>query len=1442
MKVNLSATFPNQQISCNPKPKFVTNVTQNVSNVIRIPCISFGNARANAVPFIYGAECNAGAKSGGVSAVVTDLAQYGYEFTPYYGGSVSETINTKSTLLNQPVTLESGEQYHPLQFEFQKTEVLRKVDPFGVERPVFIHPDKLYECGGDISKVNPRDVQWLEEVCSKKIETSSGKETAAIYKVITLSKRGKAEDLPHKRFYVFTQGTGAMKKAYEGGSVAYSTGASVLGGADPYAINSKAFIEMLPDLAEKGYHAKALLLNDPQTAYACEFLAKKILENDPFYSKMVTGYICHNPGAGYQAKSSLKAMFLNFANQSEIDMVEKNLVYQKIKSNKFLEEQFFATFMPDLVDAKGGTSGLMLALRYRENGLLNYLGTVSPGAAKSYCLGGGEADAVKFLMKDLFEKGMFQGILNGLNNDGIDPRKPMGLPYYKADKLAEMEQAAIKAHAEGKGELLNIPDAIKKEFETFDPDIHETGQKLIELKDAEAKLDTAKEGLPEDILKAHEKLDNANTVLENAKKEKKTKEIIKQAKTDVETAEKELADLTIEKVKKAEADFQTAKTALEGNPDDTALKTTFEQAQTNLDNIKKAQTANETYLEAKKQYNNALSEFNQTQSAVEKLKSEIKAAEDNLTELKKELAKAPDFDKTKATLDSAQTKLNNAKQEYLADKGSADKKLAFEKAESEFNAAKAEFERASKARMAVSEAQKVVDEYSYFPKMAEEQTKLEEAFKEFDKAKTALKNAPEDVNAKTAFTNALENLNKAKANMSAQFDLSDIVAKKQRNAANLFTRINLAQQTNHPEYVLGKVIPGARIWGEIDPKYIERITSPNLAERQMVDLFVCWGRADEQKGLDIAIESFRRFVEESTEAYKSGKTSKNLAENAVLVMGGPIGDSYLRDSIRGKVAEALSKDYMKGRFVFLDGFAPNAVLASACTFDITPSRWAPCELVDHEARKYLGLPIVTGIEGLDDKNFDVRFDTDPKPTGYKTIHNNLTSINEISEELNYQKSMQTYESAQKCTESALSRLNEEKTALEKQIAQCTVDNKESEKLALQKKLTNCESEISKQKQIKTILEQRKDISSQLDVKKKEFSAIERQFEAATKKQQEVIQRFLDITTGAEVPADRVKALAEIETTLKQTEQTIANARRIQQEGSALEIQLSNLKNNLQKTSGHIVIISDRTKELLDAYYAELAEFKAKVIKNLKQKRVFADKDGKLFTVISDEIINKEVEAAITENLEIKSGEKAILAPKRQAVIDSMTNDNLVEIYRDTTRLTQDERHSLMRNNHKMKIRWENNSELQRIWEPGHYEGSVWKEGHFVRTNLSGKELYETLCFNGAEVNPKSTFVNFSYSKLLEAQEKIIKLLESVGEKTDGILPKQNGDTFVSGVTSKFKAEKGLTFAEKYLTKQTALIAGGTVAVAALAYYLFAPKKEDTEKKPEMKKHLSTFTA
>lgn len=192
----------------------------------------------------------------------------------------------------------------------------------------------------------------------------------------------------------------------------------------------------------------------------------------------------------------------------------------------------------------------------------------------------------------------------------------------------------------------------------------------------------------------------------------------------------------------------------------------------------------------------------------------------------------------------------------------------------------------------------------------------------------------------------------------------DIIKAKKQNAANLINRL---QPGIDIKYSIAHA-KGKGLIGTIDKKWADKLNNG-----ENVTTFVFWGRADDQKGANNVLEAFARFA----------KTPEG--KNSIIIAGGELEHQSSENIILRKLDEMGKDEELKGRFCYMDGFAPNAVLSSAGDAAVFPSRFAPCELTDLEAMRFGATPIVTNLQGLKQKNFDIRNPKEAdKATGYKT--------------------------------------------------------------------------------------------------------------------------------------------------------------------------------------------------------------------------------------------------------------------------------------------------------------------------------------------------------------------------------------------------------------------------------------------------------------------------
>ncbi len=157
------------------------------------------------------------------------------------------------------------------------------------------------------------------------------------------------------------------------------------------------------------------------------------------------------------------------------------------------------------------------------------------------------------------------------------------------------------------------------------------------------------------------------------------------------------------------------------------------------------------------------------------------------------------------------------------------------------------------------------------------------------------------------------------------------------------------------------------VFGSISPEIVQA-----LKDGEDIKLFTSWGRGDLQKGIDNVFEAFEKLA------------SKPNGKKAVLVVGGGVDHESKEGAKILQILDRMSENpNLKGRFMYVDGFANAEAFSIGADATIFPSRFAPCELTDLESMKFGTSTIVTDTEGLAQKNFDVRDGLD-KATGYKT--------------------------------------------------------------------------------------------------------------------------------------------------------------------------------------------------------------------------------------------------------------------------------------------------------------------------------------------------------------------------------------------------------------------------------------------------------------------------
>ncbi len=146
----------------------------------------------------------------------------------------------------------------------------------------------------------------------------------------------------------------------------------------------------------------------------------------------------------------------------------------------------------------------------------------------------------------------------------------------------------------------------------------------------------------------------------------------------------------------------------------------------------------------------------------------------------------------------------------------------------------------------------------------------------------------------------------------------------------------------------GKSDRTLKIYGGISDEYLTK-----LKKGEDIKLIVSWGRGDFQKGMDTVLDSFEKYAKKDP--------------NAILIFGGDM--KYEPQTVE-KFGLAVAKPELKGRMIMTDGWTPGKDFAMAADAALLPSRFAPCELTDLEAKKALCTPIVPNVQGMAQKDFD----------------------------------------------------------------------------------------------------------------------------------------------------------------------------------------------------------------------------------------------------------------------------------------------------------------------------------------------------------------------------------------------------------------------------------------------------------------------------------------
>ena len=180
---------------------------------------------------------------------------------------------------------------------------------------------------------------------------------------------------------------------------------------------------------------------------------------------------------------------------------------------------------------------------------------------------------------------------------------------------------------------------------------------------------------------------------------------------------------------------------------------------------------------------------------------------------------------------------------------------------------------------------------------------------------------------------------------------------------------------------------------DVATKDVADIESSIAEERKKgedVKVVVSWGRGDFQKAFDEVLNGFKNYIQ------KTGDM------DSLLIMGGDLNNDKVEGQKVKDIAELLTKDPLfKGRVMLLDDFAPGEPMALMADTAIFPSRTAPCELTDLEAKKMLCTPITANGQGLGQKNFDPAIADEAKlADAFKTKHQYFDSREDMLKSAN----------------------------------------------------------------------------------------------------------------------------------------------------------------------------------------------------------------------------------------------------------------------------------------------------------------------------------------------------------------------------------------------------------------------------------------------------------
>ncbi len=351
--------------------------------------ISFGNStvQRNKEQVIFiGAESDPWSKGGGVGTVMKDYRSFGnkenqIEITPYYKGDIDEVKKTVS-----PAKDSDGDYI-------------------------------MHTNNGDVKLrlVAKKNMQWGLDAHTP-IQVFAPK-----------------DDSDKLSYFVYIDETASMKKPYDNSPHYKSGGYSETNGweGDTYAKFSKAVVELLPQIIkDKGanFNPETMICSDAQMAYAHEYLAQKVASGNENYEGMKSTHVLHNMSGGYLGETSKRNMFVNLGATPEM--------IKKVQNDPLFHDKgddYFTPFIEETLDENGTANPTMIVARYADKGVIPACDTVSEDYAEAVAINPQAAGPIQKSYSKLYEKGIFQGILNPFEDKSVDSTKPLPNALYNEE-------------------------------------------------------------------------------------------------------------------------------------------------------------------------------------------------------------------------------------------------------------------------------------------------------------------------------------------------------------------------------------------------------------------------------------------------------------------------------------------------------------------------------------------------------------------------------------------------------------------------------------------------------------------------------------------------------------------------------------------------------------------------------------------------------------------------------------------------------------------------------------------------------------------------------------------------------------------------------------------------------------------------------------------------